>query len=553
MIGKVASLCICLGILSSACSPAATPEPSIWTETPAPSSTPLPPTVSPAADTPEFTPTPTLPGYETPDWFKEAVLYEIFVRSFADSDGDGIGDIPGITARLDYLASLGVTVIWLMPIYPSPSVHGYDVTNYTEVNPQYGTLADLQLLVEAAHDRGMRVILDFVPSHLSNQNPLFQEAYGNPEASISDWFVWTDEAHTQYAGFADLREMPRFNHSQPEVADYLVAAAKYWLDLDGDGDYQDGIDGFRVDNAIYPPHKFLATLRREVKSANPDSLLLGEVWVETTALLGRYYEDQFDALFDFPLYGRLQGHQDRNGDGLLARDGFPALLTSMLVEEAERFPAEAIVTRFLSNHDTNRIASEVAGDPARLRLAAALSAGLPGPVMVYYGEEIGMPGVKGGPPDWDNYRREPMDWYTGESGPDQTSWFKPEDRWNRPDDGISVEEQESDPDSLLNAYRQALNLRAQYPALGRGELEFVELEASGQGPWGFLRSTEGQSILALYNFSTEEQSFTVKAFPFEAPKLIDLLTGEDLPPASAGEEYRLTLPAAGALLLFPDS
>lgn len=546
---RIASLVIFLIVLAGACSPVATPAPAIKTMPPTLTVTQPAPTVVPATNTPVFTVTPTSPPYETPDWFKEGVLYEIFVRSYADSDGDGIGDLQGITEHLDYLSALGVSVIWLMPVYPSPSEHGYDVTDFFDINPQYGTLEDLQTLVESAHAIGMRVILDFVPSHLSDQNPLFQEAYGNPDAEKSDWFVWTNDAHTQYAGFADNREMPRFNHYQPEVVEYLIDAAKFWLDLDGDGDLQDGVDGFRVDNATFPPKEFFVSFRRAIKAANPEALILGEVWVDTPTNLSSFYEDQFDALFDFPLYGLLQGNHDFNEDGLLAGKGFPSLLSALLGEEEDKYPPEAIVTRFLSNHDTNRIASEVDGDPARLRLAAALTAGLPGPVMVYYGEEIGMPGAKGGPPYWDNYRREPMDWYAGESGPDQSSWFQPQDRWNRPDDGISVEEEQADPDSLLNAYRLALMLRGEYPVLSSGDLEIVDLEVSGQGPWGFVRSIGDQAILAVYNFSLEEQTFTVQAFPFEATGLIDLLSGESYPPASAGEAYSLTLPPAGALLL----
>ena len=403
------------------------------------------PDASPTASA-QPSPAATLIPYTTPDWFDGDILYEIFVRSFADSDGDGIGDLNGIKERLDYLETLGVDTLWLMPVYPSPSVHGYDVSDYFAVNPQYGTLEDLQALVQAVHDREMKIILDFVPSHLSNQNPLFQDAYQNPGSQYSDWFVWTNDAHTTYAGFAGNEEMPRFNHYNPEVVAYLADAARFWLDLDSDGDLTDGVDGFRVDNITFPPQEFLVALRQEVKAVNPEALMLGEAWVHNPSDMSRFYPDQFDALFDFPLYELMQGNQDSNGDGLLAGKSFPVLITSLMEEQARRFPEEAIALRFFSNHDTNRIASELAGDPARLRLAAALLAGFPGPVMVYYGEEIGMPGQKGGPPDYDNYRREPMDWYAAEEGSGQASWFKPEDGWNQPSDGISVEEQDTVPD-----------------------------------------------------------------------------------------------------------
>lgn len=504
---------------------------------------------------PTMVPTPaaTLIPYSPPDWFDDDILYEIYVRSFADSDGDGTGDFKGIIERLDYIQSLGVDTIWLMPIYPSPSDHGYDVSDYFAVNPEFGTLEDLQELVRAVHDRGMRIILDFVPSHLSNQNPLFEDAYNNPESRYSDWFVWTNDEHTTYAGFAGNEDMPRFNHYNPEVVDYLAEAARYWLDLDGDGDLTDGVDGFRVDNITFPPQEFLVALRQEVKSANPEALLLGEAWVHNPSDLSRFFPDQFDALFDFPLYELMQGNQDSNGDGLLAGKSFPILITSLMEEESKRFPDGAMALRFFSNHDTNRIATELGGDPARQRLAAALLAGLPGPVMVYYGEEIGMPGQKGGAPYYDNYRREPMDWYAAEEGLGQTSWFILEDGWNQPLDGISVEEQDADEESLLNYYRNALAIRKQTPALSEGDFEILPLESSGPGEWAFVRRQEADAVVAMYNFSDQPLEVTIAEFPFSADGLIDLLTGAEYPPIELSQPFTINLPATSAVWLAPAS
>jgi glycosidase len=361
--------------------------------------------------------------------------------------------------------------------------------------------------------------------------------------------MWTNDAHTSYAGFADLREMPRFNHHNPEVVSYLSDAALFWLDLDSDGDFTDGVDGFRVDNVIFPPQEFLVALRQAVKGANPDALLLGEAWVLTPALLSRYFTDKFDALFDFPLYGVMQGSQDLNGDGLLAGKGFPVQLTALLADEERRYPSEAIPVRFFSNHDTNRITTEVSQDPSRLRLSAALLASLPGPMLVYYGEEIGMPGQKGGPPGWDNYRREPMDWYASESGEGQASWFKPDDRWNRSDDGISVEEQEADPDSLLNFYRRVLNTRRGSAALSSGDFEVLELETTAPGAWGLVRSAGDEKVVGLYNFSEQELEVSIPAFPFSADILVDRISGQSFPAASQGQPYSLQLPPAAALWL----
>jgi glycosidase len=499
--------------------------------------------------TPEPTPSP----YETPDWFDSAVLYSIFVRSFADSDGDGIGDLNGITSRLDYLEDLGVEVLWLMPIYPSPSYHGYDVVDFFAVNPDYGTLDDLQSLVETAHSRGLRVILDFVPSHLSNQNPLFMEAYRSPGAVNEEWFVFTNESNTQYAGFAGSDEMPRFNHFNPDVVDYLTEAALYWMDLDGDGDYTDGIDGFRVDNATFPPQEFFIELRQSVKAANPEALLLGETWVNDPRGLGMFYLDQFDALFDFPLYSVAQGNQNSNNDGLLAGKTLPLLLKTTLQEEVERYPPEAQTVRFFSNHDTNRIATELGGSIERQKLATSLLVSLPGPIMLYYGEEIGMPGQKGTAPWWDAYRREPMDWYAAELGPDHATWFMEADRWNQPDDGISVEEEAADPDSLLNHWRSLLAIRAETPALRSGEAGFPSYSASSGYGWAITRTLDDQIVIGLFNFSDEEVEITLQEVPADNPAPVDLITGEILPPIVSNEAYTLTLTPASTVLILIDS
>jgi glycosidase len=509
--------------------------------------TPVPATATPAVPPSTTVPTNTATPipYTTPAWFRDAVLYEIFVRSFYDSDNDGIGDLKGVEEKLDYIQSLGANVIWLMPIYPSPSDHGYDVTDYFAVNPDYGTIDDLKSLLAAAHAKNMRVILDFVPSHLSDENPIFQSALGNPNDPRSDWFVWTNDAHTLYAGFADSADMPRFNHYNPEVVDYLDQAALFWLDL--------GVDGFRIDNATFPPREFFVAFRQRVKAAYPEALLLGETWVHSPSDLASFFPDQFDALFDFPVYELMLGEQAANGDGLLNGKKPTALLDLLLKDEARLYPPESMPVRFLANHDTNRAYTKLNGDPARLRLAAAFLAAQPGPIMIYYGEELGMPGQKSGPPDWDNTRREPMDWYAAESGPGMTTWFRPEGRYNKANDGISVEEQQVDANSLLNYYKMLIGLRHSRPALAIGGSSVPQIKASAAGAWSIVRRDPDGTpkMLLLFNFSAAGVEVTVPEFPFGATGLADALTGKTYPGAQNGQPYTITIPPLTSLWLEP--
>ncbi len=466
--------------------------------------------------------------YTTPDWFKEAVLYEIFVRSFRDSNGDGIGDLKGVTQSLNYLQSLGVTAIWLTPIFPSPSHHGYDVTNYFNIRPEYGTKEDLAELVNAAHQRGMRILLDYVVSHTSSQHPFFKDAYGNPASQYSEYYLWKDEEQRSYRSYQDVLSMPTVNHGSAAANQYFIDVAKYWMDLDGDGDYSDGIDGWRCDYAIGTPEVFWRDLRTALKAVNPDVLLLGEVWVREPAGQAGYFKDGFDAQFDFPLYFVLGGDPAIRMDGLISGNSVVSLATDRIRAARDLFDPNSILVRFLNNHDLDRAASEVQGDPARLRLGALLLATLDGVPMIYYGEEIGMQGMRGTGPYYDEYRREPMEWSASLQGEGMTNWFKAA-QYIQPHDGISVEEQEDDPQSLLNFYRRVYALRKENPALLHGEYTQLEILPKQSNVWAFWRYTENQVVLAFFNFGETEA--VIQPDLSQAPgkigeKGVNLLTGD---------------------------
>jgi glycosidase len=518
----------------------------------------------------EYTPTPA-PEIDTPAWFDEAILYEIFLRSFYDSDGDGIGDLAGIAANLDHLEDLGATAVWLMPIHPSPSYHGYDVTDYFDINPDYGTLDDMYALIDAARERDIHIIMDLVVNHMSKEHPIFQDAYANPDSEYADWFLWTDDYHTAYEAFGGYKHMPKLNHENPEVLAYVpklnhenpevlayvLEIARFWMDPDGDGDPSDGVDGFRADVAKEVPLETWQALRDEMRALNPGSFLLGEVWEGNAQKLIPWYAEAFDALFDFPLYHALASDHDVSGDGVLAGAQEPDFLNAVIVGEDRLFPPGYQVVRFTNNHDTNRVMSDVLDDPARAKTAATLLLTLPGTPMIYYGEAFGMRGEKGkGAPYWDEYRREPMDWYSTEEGEGMTTWFKPGDRYNAPYDGISVEEQDGVAASLLDHYRALGELRHAHPALRSGAFGKVTVDEA-EGVYAYTRhappsdSAPEEWFLIILNFSDEAQQPALGlSLAFQGPfAAVDALTGETWPEVPAGEAYRIELaPRSGSVL-----
>ncbi|HQY25672.1 MAG TPA: alpha-amylase family glycosyl hydrolase [Thermoflexales bacterium] len=539
-------------MLLSACAVQPTPSPQPLTATLVPSASPLPPTATPSPSPQPSTPTPLPPSptprpsptpdprpvIKAPAWFNDVVGYQIFPRSFQDSDGNGIGDLKGIEQKLDYIQALGVGVIWLTPFYPSASYHGYDVGDYFSVNPQLGTLDDFKSLAKAAHARGIKLIVDYVANHSGDTHPYFKDAYKNPKSKYSTWYQFNSD-NSSYSSFFGVRDLPNWNHDNPEVDDYLIKAGLFWLEA--------GADGLRCDYALGVREPFWQKLRAAIKAKNPDALLLGEVW-DTPFKLRDYFGYGFDALFDFPFYLSLAGDNAVNNDAILGGK-LPGMGLNSALKVAQRlYPRGAQLVRFASNHDTNRIASETSGDPQRERLAAAAALLLPGTPFIYYGEEIGMRGTKGPGPIYDEYRREPMDWFASEAGRGMTTWFKLANRNNKPDDGISVEEQDADPASLLNYYRALVQLRSRTPAL-RGN-DFLVLEKDDFGPcgeacFGLWRWSGSDVVLALFNFSLQAQTATVDLAAAPVP-----LAGAPTTLLGAGGSVdRIELAAAGVTVL----
>jgi alpha-amylase len=452
-------------------------------------------------------------GSDLPPWRSSGVCYEVFVRSFADSDGDGVGDLRGLTSRLDYIndgdpgttSDLGATCIWLMPIAQSPSYHGYDVTNYYEVNRDYGTNEDFQHLMSEARRRGIHVVVDLVLNHLSNEHPIFKAALLDRDSPYRDWFLWSPtprpapgwEAPVWHrAGGRDeyyyglfWGGMPDYNLANTEATAKLKDVARFWLE-------EMGVDGFRIDAVghffegpqgewKHDPrvHPWLRDYKAYVRSISPGAFTIGEVWDGIDAIRP-YYPDQLDSYFMFEV-----------ADGLVnaVRSGSATPLMAAVTKAQRELPSGRW-SPFLRNHDQTRTMTELQGHVPRAHLAATLLLTMPGFPFLYYGEELGMTGDKPDP-----RLRTPMHW-TLERTAGFTSAPLPWEPLQPDSFTANVAAQDSDSSSLLNHHRRLIRLRAANPALGALG-DFSPLETGNEGVAAYLRRDGSQTVLVLANLT----------------------------------------------------
>lgn len=487
----------------------------------------------------------------------EAIYYQIFVRSFADSDGDGIGDFEGIRQRLPYLAELGVGGLWLTPIHPSPSYHGYDVVDYWRVDPQFGTLSDLHRLIDDAHALGMRMVLDFVVNHSSSQHPDFQRALaGNPAAR--ERYVFSRDPNptvgtlgapawhrvpggTEFYYGVFTGSMPDLNHRNPEVVAEMLEVAHYWIDQGFDGLRVDAIQHIveGADGAIAnAPENFewVREFGAALRQGRPGAFMLGETWTNTPTIASYHLQGELDMSMDYPLFlALIASIQGRNAADLRAH----------LRSSAALIPEGAWVSTFTSNHDQLRpatVLSPLRRNPARERLLAQLLFALPGIPFLYYGQEIGMPN---GPGDDDREKRTPMRWSATADG-----GFSTATPWHPPstlDPEVSVEAQRLDPDSTLNAYRQAIVLRRSTPALAHGRVELLETRGGLLGLWRRADTPGELDVLVLANLAAAAATLDLAALGV-AEELQALAPGSGPAGPIAGT---LEIPGTTLLLLTP--
>lgn len=483
-----------------------------------------------------------------PEWYKEVVFYQIFPRSFMDSDGDGLGDLKGIIEKLDYLEELGIGGIWMNPIFPSPyKDSGYDVADYNGINPDYGDMNDFKELLDEAHRRNIKIFLDGVFNHTSNEHEWFKESR-NKNSPKSNWYIWTDEPYFickdildvgtfgverwtydrergQYYFHQFLPAQPDLNFWNEDVQNAILDVVRYWLDM--------GVDGFRLDvphSFFEDPlnnfclhrdetHNFLKRLRR-VFDEYEGRAMIGEVW-GLPFQINRYVgKDELHMVFNFVLTFALY---------------------SSLLFGGKEFVNDVIYETFLSfhkggwqgiavgNHDLPRSYSILGENDQKAKNLAFLQMTLPGTPFVYYGEEIGIKNGKDVVIDWRDCARTPMQWNDDENG-----GFSKEKPWISLSENYKVKNLESEkrnPSSLYNFYKKIIRMRNSLPALRKGG--YIPIDTKKSGIYGYFRGEGDEWVLVLINLSLFDERIKIdlKETPWEKKrgKLLDIFNNEKLP------------------------
>ncbi|MGF1473082.1 MAG: alpha-amylase family glycosyl hydrolase [Rubrobacteraceae bacterium] len=527
---------------------------------------------------------------EANKWWQTGIVYQIYPRSFLDSSGDGTGDLRGVISKLGYLEWLGVDAVWLSPIYPSPMTDfGYDVSNYTDVHPMFGTLEDFDELVEEAHGRGLKVLLDFVPNHTSDEHPWFVESRSSRDNPKRDWYIWEDpapdggrpnnwESHfggpawtwdpatgQYYLNTFDPKQAD-LNWRNPEVREAMYDAMRFW--------YERGVDGFRIDVLWVlikdeqlrdnPPHPEwkpgdspwewqsrvysedrpevheIAKEMREVADSYGDRVLIGEIYLPVERLMA-YYGEELDGV-----------HLPFNFQLILLEEWTAGSVRRLVDDYEAALPAGGWPNWVLSNHDVSRVASRIG--PERARLAQMLLLTLRGTPTAYYGDEIGMhdvevqehrvvdPRGKNNPGYGRDPSRTPMQW---DDSPN--AGFTSGEPWlpvADDSDEINVAAQEEDPDSMLTFFRRLVELRKEVPALHKGSYRSVN--GADDGMFVYLRQHEGQRVIVALNFDAEPRQLDLPEPENGGKLLCSTHPNRDFPADPARLEIR---PNEGVVLL----
>jgi glycosidase len=449
-------------------------------------------------------------------WWNDQVFYELFVRSFYDGDGNGIGDFSGLMKKLDYLNSgnpssttdLGITAIWLMPIMPSPSYHGYDVTDYKSINQDYGNNAQFKAFLDSAHARGIKVIIDLVLNHTSNQHPWFVNSESGASAAYRNWYIWKttnpgfngpwgEQVWYSYGGSyyygVFTNTMPDLNYYNADVNTAIMGVVDYWLD-------SVKVDGFRLDGAKYicedgtvlqdapETFTFWRTFRTHYKGENPNAMTVGEVWSTTSQVVPYVDGTGLDFCFEF----------DAASDIISSiNSGNPAVIKNQMDNVVTKSYPFLQYGTFLTNHDQVRILSQLNNNINYSKLAASLLLTLPGIPFLYYGEEIGMTSNSDDPS-----KRTPMQWTNGTNAGFTTGG--PWEGINSNFTTNNVQTMSADTNSILSWYKKLIRIREQYTSLRRGT--YLPMSCTNSSIYSFGRNyingNTQEFTIPVHNFSS---------------------------------------------------
>ena len=437
--------------------------------------------------------------------FQNGVFYQIFVYNHRDSTGDGVGDLGGIIESLDYLDDLGINGIWLTPITHGASYHKYDVVDYYAIDPEFGTMDDFERLIKKAHNLGIKVIMDLVINHTSHEHPWFNASKADSQSEFRDYYHWASEDDNRHKGkgwhnykntqwhylgnFWD--KMPDLNYDNPKVRWEVKEIAKFWLDK--------GVDGFRLDAAKHlyhekaKNHEFWSEFHDYLSELKEDVYLVGEVW-DTPDVIAPYFANGLNVNFNFRV-GERVATSINSGSDRLGRQ------LEQIYDIYSKQNPDFVDAPFLSNHDTRRIMSYFGGDFHKMKMAANVLLSLPGDPYIFAGEEIGMISM-----DDHMEIREPFKWYV-DKGPGQTTWrentFNSTEQWSP-----SVEEQQQDPESLLNHFKEMISIRQKHQTLLEGKFQLIDND--NNAILTFTRKLDEDTVIVAHNFSGEEQTITIE-------------------------------------------
>lgn len=465
-----------------------------------------------------------------------SVGYEIFVRSFYDSNGDGIGDLNGVSAKIPYLEQLGVSNIWLMPIHPSPSYHGYDVSDYYDIHPDYGTLNDFKALVQTANEANIDITIDMVLNHTSRNHPWFSQSYeayriGDlSEDSMANWYNWSTTSKSGYSSYGGFyyearfdSSMPDLNTENPYVRDEIDKILKFWIDL--------GVKGFRLDAVKYYDYEnvsynaeFLTFLKNTASNYDEEVFFVGECW-DNINVINDYYQSACDSFFKFN--ASLEGYGNDAFVGQVKCVNNASTFASMIESQEAILKTnnpKGYSSYFLSNHDMDRSSNSFEGDNAKM--AASLYLLMPGTPYMYYGEEIALKGKRKTSPDdnSDARRRLPMIWSsTNKVGECDFPETNRQDLIDNEQVSEGVDDQLATNYSLLNHYRKVINVRNKYSFIKDAVFTSLvsNLNTDNTHVLAYSLSLGDEQIVIVHNFNEYNVEVTL---PIASASILDSIS-----------------------------